>query len=146
MALLGVLVLLFGGYLAREALRSPTASSGVDPGVASGGDTSDFTEPTPGRAQPFEPGPTKNQPDPEPINPDEGPPEVLIIPTDYWGDRGSNAVVTAKRHGLIPRVVDEDGEQVDPDRRSQCRIIGMDPLAGYVPRGSTIELTCRRGR
>jgi hypothetical protein len=71
---------------------------------------------------------------------------VLIIPTDYWGHRGSDAVVTAKVHGLIPQVVDEDGELVDPDMRSQCRIIGVDPLSGFVPRGSTLELTCRRGK
>jgi hypothetical protein len=42
--------------------------------------------------------------------------------------------------------VDEDGEQIDPDHRSQCRIIGLDPRAGYVPRGSTIEMTCRMGK
>ncbi|MGH3855725.1 MAG: hypothetical protein ACRDR6_20005, partial [Pseudonocardiaceae bacterium] len=82
----------------------------------------------------------------EPSNPDAAPSEVLIIPTDYWGHRGSDAAVTAKVHGLIPRVVDDDGELVDPDLRSQCRIIGVDPRSGYVARGSTVELTCRSGK
>jgi len=98
------------------------------------------------KQQPFGPEPTKAQPTPEPTDPGEAPPEVLIIPTDYWGHRGSDAVVTAKAHGLIPRVLDDNGDQVDPDLRSQCRIVGVDPLSGYVPRGSTLELTCREGK
>jgi serine/threonine protein kinase len=154
MALLGVLVLAFGGYLAREALRSPAATSGALTGA---GTTNVGTVPAPPVAsqpetsppetsQPFQPEPTQAQPGPEPNNRDDAPPEVLIIPTDYWGHRGSDAAVTAKVHGLIPQVVDEDGELVDPDMRSQCRIIGVDPLSGFVPRGSTLELTCRRGK
>jgi hypothetical protein len=71
---------------------------------------------------------------------------VLIIPTDYWGHLGSDAVVAAKVRGLIPRVVDDNGDQIDPDLRSQCRIIGVNPLTGFVARGSTLELTCRRGK
>ena len=144
MALLGVFVLVLGGYLAREALRSPAAPSGAPTGA---GATDVATAPAPVvTSQPSQLEPTQAQPDPEPTNRDEGSPEVLIIPTDYWGHRGSDAVVTAKVHGLIPQVVDEDGELVDPDMRSQCRIIGVDPLSGFVPRGSTLELTCRRGK
>ena len=153
-ALLGVLVLVVGGYLAREALRSPAAPSGALTGA---GTTNGGTVPAPPVAsqpetsppetsQPFQAEPTQAQPGPEPNNRDDAPPEVLIIPTDYWGHRGSDAAVTAKVHGLIPQVVDEDGELVDPDMRSQCRIIGVDPLSGFVPRGSTLELTCRRGK
>ncbi|MGH3718621.1 MAG: serine/threonine-protein kinase [Pseudonocardiaceae bacterium] len=148
--LLGVLVLVLalGGYLAREALRSPATPSGA----LSGAGASDVgTAPaSPVVPQPAPPEPTKAspgpEPGPEPRNPDEAPPEVLIIPTDYWGHRGSDAAVTAKVHGLIPRVVDDDGELVDPDLRSQCRIIGVDPLSGYVARGSTLELICRSGK
>jgi hypothetical protein len=98
------------------------------------------------KQQPFGPEPSKAQPAPEPTDLGEASPEVLIIPTDYWGHRGSDAVVTAKAHGLIPRVLDDNGDQVDPDLRSQCRIVGVDPLSGYVSRGSTIELTCREGK
>lgn len=141
MALLGVLVLVLSGYLAREALRSPTASSGPLTGA---GTTDVASVPAPPvTPQPFGPEPTQAQPAPEPNNQDEGPPEVLINPTEYWGHRGSDAAVTAKVHGLIPQVVDEDGELVDPDMRSQCRIIGVDPPHGFVPRGATLELTCR---
>ncbi|MGB6164899.1 MAG: protein kinase [Pseudonocardiaceae bacterium] len=137
--LLGVLVLVLGSYLARTALRS-TASPGPAPPVI--GQPSQL-EPSPMQSTPTKPAPT--QPAPEPNNLDEGSPEVLIIPTDYWGHRGSDAILTAKVHGLIPRVVDDDGELVDPDLRSQCRVIGLDPLSGFVPRGSTLEMTCRRG-
>jgi eukaryotic-like serine/threonine-protein kinase len=149
MALLGVLVLAFGGYLASAALRAPPAPSGALTGA---GSINVGTVPAPPMtsppepSQPFQPEPTQAQPGPEPNNRDDAPPEVLIIPTDYWGHRGSDAAVTAKVHGLIPQVVDEDGELVDLDMRSQCRIIGVDPLSGFVPRGSTLELTCRRGR
>ncbi|MGH3709542.1 MAG: serine/threonine-protein kinase [Pseudonocardiaceae bacterium] len=145
--LLGVCTLIFGGYLVRAALRSPVPSSGSGPlaGVSSGPGTSAVPA-LPGTPRPLRPEPTKEQPDPELIDPDEAPPEVLITPTDYMGHRGSDAVVRAKSQGLIPRVVDDDGELVDPDRRSQCRIIEVNPLAGPIPRGSTLELTCRRGK
>ena len=143
-AVLGALILILGGYLVRDVLRP----AGTPSGVASGAPNTDVANgPGPAAAPPsFQPGPTKAQPAPEFNNRDETPPEVLIIPTDYWGHWGSDAVVTAKVRGLIPRVVDDDGEQVDPDLRSQCRIIGVDPLTGYVPRGSTLELTCRGGK
>ncbi|PZS14695.1 MAG: serine/threonine protein kinase [Pseudonocardiales bacterium] len=157
-ALLGVVALALGGYLARDVLRSAAAPAGVASGTAAGLTTVPDAPGTPpsvtfpsdpapsAKQQPFGPEPTKMQPTPEPTDPGEAPPEVLIIPTDYWGHRGSDAVVTAKAHGLIPRVLDDNGDQVDPDLRSQCRIVGVDPLSGYVPRGSTLELTCREGK
>jgi hypothetical protein len=89
---------------------------------------------------------TKGQPDPESNNRDDAPPEVLIIPTDYWGQSGSDAAVAAKVRGLVPRVVDGNGDRVDPNQRSQCRITGVSPLTGFVARGSTLELTCRRAQ
>ncbi|MBV9161661.1 MAG: serine/threonine protein kinase [Pseudonocardiales bacterium] len=141
LALLGVLVLVFGGYLAREALRSPPAPSGA---LSGAGTTDIVAAPAPPvTPQPFQPEPTQAQPSPAPDNRDEEPPEVLINPTDYWGHRGSDAATAAKGHGLIPQVVDEDGELIDPDVWSQCRIIGVDPPHGFIPRGSTLELTCR---
>ncbi|MGH3765873.1 MAG: serine/threonine-protein kinase [Pseudonocardiaceae bacterium] len=146
---LGALTLIVGGYLVRDALGSPGTSSPVTSGAAASRtpDTGVAGEPgPPAPPSPFQLDPTKAQPAPELSNRDDTPAEVLIIPTDYWGHRGSDAVVTAKVRGLIPRVVDDDGEQVDPDLRSQCRIIGVDPLTGWVPRGSTLELTCRRGK
>jgi eukaryotic-like serine/threonine-protein kinase len=158
-ALLGVLTLAFGGYLAREALRSPGTSAGAFSGSFSGGpagaassragtgaESSDAVPVPPGTPQSVPPEPAKKRPDPQLTTPDETSPEVLITPTDYMGHRGSDAVIKAKSQGLIPRVVDDDGELVDPDRRSQCRIIEVDPLAGPVPRGSTLELICREGK
>jgi serine/threonine protein kinase len=143
-AVLGAFTLILGGYLVRDVLRSTGTPSGVASGTPNTGVAG---TPGPAAAPPSSQlEPTKAQPAPELTNRDDTPSEVLIIPTDYFGHRGSDAVVTAKVRGLIPRVVDDDGEQVDPDLRSQCRIIGVDPLAGYVPRGSTLELTCRRGK
>lgn len=154
-ALLGLLALGMGGYLARDTLlRSTAAPTGVASGTLPGVTTAPApvvpVTPPPvvvpsDTPQPVEPEPTKVQPAPEPTDPGEAPPEVLIIPTDYWGHRGSDAVVTAKAHGLIPRVLDDNGDQIDPDLRSQCRIVGVNPLSGYVPQGSTLELTCREG-
>jgi eukaryotic-like serine/threonine-protein kinase len=140
---LGAFVLVLGGYLARDALHSPATPSAVAAGPGS--------EVVSAPAPPAIPDPypqelTKAQPAPESNNSDGAPPEVLIIPTDYWGHTGSDAVVTAKVRGLIPRVVDDNGDQVDPDLRSQCRIIEVSPLTGLVARGSTLELTCRRGK
>jgi eukaryotic-like serine/threonine-protein kinase len=132
--LLGVIVLVLGSYLAREALRSSASPVTASPVTA----PPSQLEPAPAQSAPAQPAPQSN-------NRDEGSPEVLIIPTDYWGHRGSDAILTAKVHGLIPRVVDDDGELIDPDLRSQCRVIGLDPLSGFVPRGSTLEMTCRRG-
>ncbi len=154
-ALLGVLAVVLGGYLVREVLltAAPTgvaAGTGmttapVAPVTPSPIPDSVVTAP-PATLQPVQPQPTKMRPDPESTNPGDAAPEVLIIPTDYLGYRGSDAVVTAKVHGLIPRVVDDNGDQIDPDLRSQCRVIGVDPLSGYVPLRSTLELTCREGQ
>lgn len=140
---LGAFILVLGGYLARDTLRSPTA-----PTVAGAGDSTGVLRPpaSPAVPDPFVQQLTKAKPAPESNNSDDAPPEVLIIPTDYWGNLGSDAVVAAKAHGLVPRVVDDNGDLVDPNLRSQCRIIGVNPLAGYVARGSTLELTCRRGQ
>ncbi|MGH3671901.1 MAG: serine/threonine-protein kinase [Pseudonocardiaceae bacterium] len=153
LALLGVFVLVVGGFLAWDALRSSATAPATSSDAASrSGSSPDLVgvPPPPVASQPVQPEPgtvpTKDQPVPGQDDQDGEAPEVLIIPTDYWGHRGSDAVVAAKVHGLIPRVVDEDGEQIDPDHRSQCRIVGLDPLAGYVPRGSTIEMTCRMGK
>ncbi|MGH3852395.1 MAG: serine/threonine-protein kinase, partial [Pseudonocardiaceae bacterium] len=96
---LGVLVLALGGYVAREALRSPAAPTAA-PGPSQ-------LEPTQA-LEPTQRVPTEAPAGSEPSNPDAAPSEVLIIPTDYWGHRGSDAAVTAKVHGLIPRVVDDD--------------------------------------
>jgi hypothetical protein len=142
---LGALVLVLGGYLARDALHAPTTPPAVPAGTASGTEVVSAPAP-PAIPDPYAQELTKAQPVPESNNSDDAPPEVLIIPTDYWGHSGSDAVVAAKFRGLIPRVVDDNGEQVDPDLRSQCRIIGVDPLTGFVARGSTLELTCRRGK
>jgi serine/threonine-protein kinase len=138
-ALLGAFTLALGGYLVRDVLGSPGTPSG---GASGAGNADVISAPVPPAVPPL----FQAQPAPEPNNRDDTLPEVLIIPTDYWGHWGSDAVVAAKVRGLIPRVVDDDGEQVDPDLRSQCRIIGVNPRAGYVPRGSTLELTCRRGK
>ena len=143
LAVLGAFVLVLGGYLVRDALPSASAPSPpappppTVPSVAAGAPA-----PPDAYAREF----TKAQPAPESNNSDDAPPEVLIIPTDYWGHLGSDAVVAAKVRGLIPRVVDDNGDQIDPDLRSQCRIIGVNPLTGFVARGSTLELTCRRGK
>jgi hypothetical protein len=154
-AVLCAVALALGGYLVRDVLRTAAAPTGVASGTGATDVTTAPAEPvTPppvtapfGISPPARPEPTTTvQPAPESTNPGDASPEVLIIPTDYWGHRGSDAVVTAKAHGLIPRVVDDNGDQVDPDLRSQCRIIGVDPLSGYVPRGSTLELTCREGK
>ncbi len=144
LALLGAATLVLGGYLARDVLRSPGTPSGV---ASETGSSALISAPESAATPPlFQPEPGQEKPAWETGNRDETPSEVLIIPTDYWGHRGSDAVVAAKVRGLIPRVVDDDGELVDPDLRSQCRVIGVNPLAGYVTRGSTLELTCRRGK
>ncbi|PZS37585.1 MAG: serine/threonine protein kinase [Pseudonocardiales bacterium] len=162
-ALLGVLALVMGGYLAHDVLRSAAAPAGVASGTATDAPTAPVAPVTPSlvvtpsetapsetapsvQQQPVGPEPTKMRPDPETTNPGDAAPEVLIIPTDYLGYRGSDAAVTAKEHGLIPRVVDDDGDQVDPDLRSQCRVVGVDPMSGYVPPRSTLQLTCREGQ
>ena len=146
LAALGAFTLVLGGYLVRDVLQAPAATpSAVAAGA--GPDTEVVSAPAPpAMPDPYAPELTKAQPVPESNNRDTAPPEVLIIPTDYWGHSGSDAVVAAKVRGLIPRVVDDNGDQVDPDLRSQCRIIGVNPLTGFVARGSTLELTCRRGK
>ncbi len=137
MALLGVLALVLAGYLVNEALRSTTTPGTTDTITAPG---------APVVRQPFQPAPAEEQPPSEPTNPAEELLGVFINPTEYVGDRGSDAAFTAKSRGLVPQVVDEDGRQIDRDRRSQCRVVGVEPRFSFVPRGSTLELICRRGR
>ncbi|MDQ4011479.1 MAG: serine/threonine protein kinase [Actinomycetota bacterium] len=154
MALVGVLALMLSGYLVNDALRSDVASSGATAGVGSAGTIPVPAAPVipqpgipqPGIPQPFQRLPTEKQFPSERTGPTERLLGVLIVPTDYLRESGNDAVVTAKTQGLVPRVVDENGDQVDRDRRSRCRVTGVRPLAGYVPRGSTLELTCRRLR
>ncbi len=145
MGLLGVLTLVLGGYLINDALGSDATS----PGATSPGATTEagaITAPDPPVvSEPFEPVPPQEQLPPEP-SPAEQLLGVLIVPTDYLRENASDAAFTAKIQGLVPRVVDEDGRQVDRDRRSRCRVTEVRPLAGFVPRGSTLELTCRRVR
>jgi serine/threonine protein kinase len=145
-ALLGALILVLAGYLARDALRSPTTASGASTATASTGGVSAPAPSAPATTpDPFAVDPTRAAPDPD-QNPQDGPvPQVFIIPSDYLGHRGNDAAITAAAHGLIPRLVDDDGDQIDRDQRSRCRITDVDST-GYVPRGSTLELTCRRGR
>jgi eukaryotic-like serine/threonine-protein kinase len=147
MGLLGVLALVLSGYLANDALRSdltsPQAAAGT--GTAGIGTAPQApVVPEPEVAAPFEP--TEEQSPSRRTDPSEQLLGVLIVPSDYLRERGSDAVITAKTQGLVPRVVDEDGDQVDWDRRSQCRVTDVRPLAGFVPRGSSLELTCRRVR
>ncbi|MGH3981235.1 MAG: serine/threonine-protein kinase [Pseudonocardiaceae bacterium] len=147
MGLLGVLALVLSGYLVNDALRSDVTS----PQAATGAGTAGIgtapqapVVPKPGVPQPFQP--TEEQFPSRRTDPSEQLRGVLIVPSDYLRERASDAAVTAKIQGLVPRVVDEDGEQVDWDRRSQCRVTDVRPLAGFVPRGSSLELTCRRVR
>jgi eukaryotic-like serine/threonine-protein kinase len=141
LAALGAFVLTLGGYLVHGALQSPATPSAVATGAPRVPEvTSPATLPTAPQEL------TKGQPDAESNDRDDAPPEVLIIPTDYWGQSGSDAAVAAKVRGLIPRVVDGNGDRVDPNLRSQCRITAVSPLTGFVARGSTLELTCRRAQ
>ena len=156
MALLGALVLVLAGYSIREAMRSnnaapatsPAPAPATAPGAAAGtGPAGIGSEPVPPVvSEPFPPRPAQEQLPVEPNDPGEQFLGVLVVPTDYWGESASDAVITAKSQGLVPRVVDEDGQQVDRDRRSRCRVTRVRPMAGFIPRGSTLELTCRRVR
>jgi serine/threonine protein kinase len=140
-AALGAFTLTLGGYLVHDALQSPAKPSTVATGAPSAPEV--INPPAlPTASQEL----TKGQPAPESNSQDDAPPEVLIIPTDYWGQSGSDAAVAAKIRGLIPRVVDGNGDQVNPNLRSRCRITQVTPLAGFVARGSTLELTCRRAQ
>ncbi|HET9254317.1 MAG TPA: hypothetical protein VFO16_03820, partial [Pseudonocardiaceae bacterium] len=151
------LVLVLGGYLARDVLRSPptrAATPAATPPAATFStlaptpDPSTQAQPTsaqPTSAQSTSAQPTQAQPSPDQNPRDDTTPETLVIPGDYLGLRGSDATVAAVAQGLIPRVVDDDGDQLDSGRLSRCRVVDVNPT-GYVPRGSILELTCRRGR
>ncbi|HEV7452485.1 MAG TPA: serine/threonine-protein kinase [Pseudonocardiaceae bacterium] len=142
MALLGVLVLVFSGYLVNEALGSNT-TSGSNTASPQPGITDTIAAPAPVVPQPFQPIPTEEQRPPEPTNPARQLLGEFIVPRDYVGKRGSDAVIAAKNRGLDPEVLDEDGQQIDRDRRSQCRVIDINPQFRFLPRGSTLELICR---
>ena len=147
MGLLGVLALLLSGYLVNDALRSDVASPEAAAGAGAAGIGTAPQGPVvskPEVPQPFQP--TDEEFSSRRTGPSEQFLGVLIVPSDYLRERGSDAVSTAKTQGLVPRVVDEDGEQIDWDRRSRCRVTDVRPLAGFVPRGSSLELTCRRVR
>ncbi|HVE96195.1 MAG TPA: serine/threonine-protein kinase [Pseudonocardiaceae bacterium] len=147
MGLLGVLALVLSGYLVNDALRSDVTSPDAAAGVGTAGIGTAPQAPAvpkPVIPQPFEP--TEKQFPSRRTDPSEQLRGVLIVPSDYLRERASDAAVTAKIRGLVPRVVDEDGDQVDFDRRSQCRVTNVRPLAGIVARGSSLELTCRRVR
>jgi biotin carboxyl carrier protein len=152
MGLLGALALVLSGYLVNDALRSNVTSADAAAGVGTTGIGTAPQAPVvpkpvvpqPEAAQPFQP--TEEQFPSRRTDPSEQLRAVLIVPSDYLRERASDAAVTAKIQGLVPRVVDEDGDQVDRDRRSQCRVTNVRPLAGFVPRGSSLELTCRRVR
>ncbi|HKR50924.1 MAG TPA: serine/threonine-protein kinase [Pseudonocardiaceae bacterium] len=150
MALLGVLVLVLAGYSIREALRADATSPSraTAPEATAGTGTAGIgSQPVaPVEADPLPPAPAEEQLPAEPNDRAEQLLGVLVVPTDYWGESASDAVITAKSQGLVPRVVDEDGEQVDRDRRSRCRVTSIRPTAGFIPRGATLELTCRRVR
>jgi hypothetical protein len=147
MGVLGVLALVLSGYLVNDALRSDATSPQAAAGAGTAGTGTSLQAPVvpkPVVPQPFQP--TEDQFPSRRTDPSEQLRGVLIVPSDYLRERASDAAATAKVHGLVPRVVDEDGEQVDRDRRSQCRVTDVRPLAGFVPRGSSLELTCRRVR
>jgi eukaryotic-like serine/threonine-protein kinase len=141
MGVLGVLALVLGGYLINDVLGSDATS----PGATTEGGASTVPD-LPAASDPFEPVPPWEQPPLEQRSPAEQLLGVLIVPTDYLRESASDAAFTAKTQGLVPKVVDEDGRQVDRDRRSRCQVTEVRPLAGFVPRGSTLELTCRRVR
>ncbi|MBV8994105.1 MAG: serine/threonine protein kinase, partial [Pseudonocardiales bacterium] len=80
---LGAFVLVLGGYLVRDALHSPATPSAVAAGAGSAEVVS--APAPPAIPDPYTQELTKAQPAPESNSRDDAPPEVLIIPTDYWG-------------------------------------------------------------
>ncbi len=141
-ALLVVLMLVLGGYLIREAVRSTSATPG------SGSTVPPAPSPTEAPA-PVEPPPVVEEPTTEPTRepaPTEEEPEgIFVIATDYVLRSGTEAVAIAEEKGLEPVVVDDKGDEVDPDDLSRCRITDVDPQFGMVPPGSTLKLTCEEG-
>lgn len=141
MALIGVLGLVLAGYGIREALR-PT---GLTPGAGTTATVPepDDTAPTSlGEPQRTEPEATTTEPDPEPSSIEEEPEGVFINLADYLLHPGSVAADNAASRGLEPRVVDEDGDEIDPEDLSECWITKVDPPFGSLPPGSLLELTC----
>ncbi len=150
LALFAVLVLVLSSYLIREMVRSTDAVPGSGTG-ASGTEAPPAPGPT-AEPAPAPPPPPPDEDDEEPTPAptrettpaEDEPADVFVMPTDYLFRSGDDAAATARSQSLLPQVVDQDGEEVDPDKQSDCRVIGVDQ-AGPVPPGSTLELTCREG-
>ncbi|HEY6424986.1 MAG TPA: serine/threonine-protein kinase [Pseudonocardiaceae bacterium] len=151
MVLLAALALVFSGYLVREAVRSNPASPAGPTSVPENNPAA-TTVPRqrPAPAPPVIPNPLSQLPDlngqppPGPTNLDEQPQAVLVNPAEYLRHTGRDAALIAQRHGLQPRVLDdEDGQQLSLEKLPRCRVVDAGQ-AGFVQRGSTIELTCRR--
>ncbi len=141
-ALLVVLVLVLGGYAIREAVRSTGATPGSGSTVPPA--PSPTATPVPVAPPPVVEEPT-TEPTREPTPTEEEPERIFVIATDYVLRSGTEAVATAEEKGLTPVVVDDKGDEVDPDDLSKCRITDVDPQFGTVPPGSTLTLTCEEG-
>ncbi|MFN2496205.1 MAG: serine/threonine-protein kinase [Pseudonocardiaceae bacterium] len=141
MALLGVLGLVLAGYGIREALRSPESTPGA--GTTAAAPEPEKTTPAPvEEPEPTEPDTAPAEPAPEPDDTEEEPADVFIDLTDYLLRSGSVAAATATERGLQPMVVDERGDEIDPEDLAECWITGVDPPFGSLPPGSLLELTC----
>ncbi|HEU0086321.1 MAG TPA: serine/threonine-protein kinase [Pseudonocardiaceae bacterium] len=136
-ALCVVLGLVLGGYLLREALRATSATSAT-PGSAA------TSEPvTAGHPEPTTLPPTIEEAPAEQPTSEGQSARVFVIATDYVLRSGSEAAATAVQQGLTPRVVNEEGEEINPRDQSTCLVTRVDPAAGWVRPGSSVVLTCK---
>ncbi|HEX2301304.1 MAG TPA: serine/threonine-protein kinase [Pseudonocardiaceae bacterium] len=149
-ALLVVLGLVLGGYLIREMVRTsgttPESGSGVPaapPPATSAAPPPAAPAPPPEPTRTEEPEPTTEQPTPEPTQTEDTPEQIVVNPSHYLGKSGSSAADRAREDGLEPRVIDEKGDEIDPDDQSKCRVTSIDPFFGSVAPGSSLELTCQ---
>lgn len=141
-ALLVVLGLVLGGYGIRQALRA----DGTPPGTGSTEQPSLSVSPVPSTAPATtESAPTTIESTTEPTTTEDAPENVTINPADYLFRSGSVAAANAADRGLDPLVVDPDGDEIDPEDLSGCRVTQIDPPFGSVPPGSRLQLTCREG-
>ncbi|MGH4025249.1 MAG: serine/threonine-protein kinase, partial [Pseudonocardiaceae bacterium] len=150
--LLVVLGLVLGGYLIREMVRTtgtPGSGSGVPaappPATSAAPQPAEPAQPPAEPTRTEEPETTTEEPAPETTQTEEQPAEVSINPGNYLFRSGSSAADRAREDGLEPRVIDEKGNEVDPDDQSKCRVTSIKPFVGSVPPGSTLELTCEEG-
>jgi eukaryotic-like serine/threonine-protein kinase len=142
LALLALLGVVLGAYAIRDALRS----SGATPGAGTAEGPGPRVAPAPpGEPVAPEPGPPVTEPEPEPTTTEEAPGNVLVLWLDYVGQPGSVAAANAEQRGLQPLVVDSDGDEIDPEDRSECRVTRVSPAAGWIPEGSLLQLTCEEG-